>query len=183
MSQRLPLDSGVASSTDATDVGELEAVYLRCSGRARAIAARITGDPAEAADLVQEAYLRAQRQLGSFREEASLERWLLRIVVNLALKHERWRSVRRRLRGLIPLPSAQPTAEEELATADRRQQLEVALQALPGKQRAAFVLRHVEELTIAEVATLLEISESTVKTHLVRATEKLRRTLRRGARP
>ncbi len=177
MSQRLQLDPGVASSAE---VDELEAAFSSCCDRARAVAARITGDPAEAADLVQEAYMRAERRLGGFRRDTSLERWFLRIVVNLALKHERWRSVRRRLRGLIPLPSGQPTPEEELVAADRRVQLEVALRGLPAKQRAAFVLRHVEDLSIAEVAKVLEVSESTVKTHLVRATEKLRRTMRRG---
>lgn len=182
MSDETYTEAVVALTVPAThqaDATQLEAAFRASADRGRAIAAQITGDAAEAADLVQEAYLRARRQLESYKGEASLESWLLRIVVNLSLKHQRWREVRRRLGYLVPRPEPQADPEALLGREGEVLRMQQALAQLPLKQRTAFVLRHAQDLPLAEVATLMSVSESTVKTHLLRATETLRRTLRR----
>ncbi len=157
--------------------GELDVAFSAVKDRAYAMALQITGDREEARDLTQETYVRARRQLGSFRGEGSLQGWLLRILVNLSLKHLRRVAVRRRLRYLIPGPSPEPAADWAADVDQQLQALAGALQTLAPQQRAAFVLRHAQQLPVAEVARLMAVTEPTVKTHLRRAAERLRRQL------
>lgn len=158
---------------------ELAAIFDGCRDKAYQIALHITSDPEEAADLVQEAYLRARRGLGRFRGEASVETWLLRIVVNLSLKIVRRRRLRQRLRHLVPLPRSRPNPDWLLQRSDELRRLDAAMEQLPARQRAAFVLRYAHELSMAEVAELLDLAVPTVKTHLRRAVERLRREMKR----
>lgn len=158
---------------------ELAAAFALCRDRAFWIALDIVRDREEAADLVHEAFLRAQHSLPRFRGECSLRSYLLRLVVNLALKVTRARRVRERLRHLLlPWMEREPRSPEALASgAEQSRALRAALERLPGQQRAAFLLRHGHDLPLAEVAEVLAVSEGTVKTHLARAVERLRREL------
>jgi RNA polymerase sigma-70 factor (ECF subfamily) len=172
--------TGALEAFGRASEAELAAAFALCRERAFWIALDIVRDREEAADLVHEAYLSAQRTLPRFRGECSLRSYLLRLVVNLALKVTRARRVRERLRHLL-LPWAEqrePRSPEALASgAEQSRALRAALERLPGQQRAAFLLRHGHELPIAEVAEVLAVSEGTVKTHLARAVERLRREL------
>ena len=169
-------EAHVATAT----IEELDRAHEACRDRGHAMALQITGDAEEAADLVQEAYLRARRGLRRYRGESSLQSWLLRIVVNQSLKYVRRQKVRRRLRYLVPLPR-RPRQADWLVGCDRQlRQLAGALEQLPGKQRAAFVLRHAHGLPVVQVAELMEVSVPTVKTHLLRATERLRKIVKSG---
>jgi RNA polymerase sigma-70 factor (ECF subfamily) len=161
------------------NAAELGLALEACRQRAHWVALDIVHDSEEAADLVHEAYLRAERSLPRFRGECSLRSYLLRLVVNLSLKAARRRRVRERLRHLlIPWAEREPRTPEALvSSAERGRALQAALERLPGKQRAAFLLRHAHDLPLAEVAEVLEISPGTVKTHLARAVERLRREL------
>jgi RNA polymerase sigma-70 factor (ECF subfamily) len=145
----------------------------------------------ETQDALQEAYLRAWRSLGSFRAEARLSTWLVRIVVNEALGRLRGR----RTAQVIPLDSASETAEAQGETwmhADADQQpdrqamrgefrslIEARIDALPESFRTVFVLRAVEDMSIEEVAAALEIPEATVRTRFFRARGLLRESLSR----
>lgn len=169
------------NSREALSTAKLEETYLHHRDKAYAIALQIIGDGDEAADLVQEAYLKAQKKLRSFRGEASIQTWFLRIVVNLALKGVRRRQVRRRLRYFITQPPTQPTPEWLAGSNEQLRLLGRSLEALPGQQRAAFVLRHAHDMTMAEVAQLMQVSIPTAKTHLRRATDRLRREVLHGA--
>jgi RNA polymerase sigma-70 factor (ECF subfamily) len=159
-------------------VQELERSYVACRERAIAVAARTCGDADEAVDLVQEAYLRTRRRLAAFRGDASLDTYLIKATVNLALKAARRRSVRQRLLGWLsgPVVTARPV-DEVVASKQQAERLWQALDRLSARQRAAFILRHVHEYSVAEVAELMDISLGTTKTHLLRATERLRRQL------
>ena len=166
-----------APTSDVVDHAALAEAFDAFGRRGYAVALHITGDAEEAGDLVQEAFLRARRNLGSFRGQGSLQGWLLRIVVNLSLKHLRRRSVRQRLRHLVPWPRAQPSADWLVDCDQRLRRLAGALDQLPARQRTAFVLRHAHELSTAEVADAMGVAVPTVKTHLLRATERLRKQL------
>jgi RNA polymerase sigma-70 factor (ECF subfamily) len=166
----------------ATLSRELARAFERCRNRGHAIAVQITGDPEDAADLVQQAFLQAQRGIGSFRAEGTLEAWILRIVVNLSLKLLRRRKVRQALRHLIPVGEPPASVEWLVGCREELRWLGRALERLPARQRAAFVLRHAQGLSVIEVAGLMELSVPTVKTHLMRATERLRRELQRNKR-
>ena len=176
---------GGSTSVDAdraVTLGDLAEAHLASRDRGHAVALQITGDAEEAADLVQEAYLKARRGLDGYRGECPLQSWLLRIVVNLSLKHVRRQQIRRRLRYLVPIwPEPRRQADWLVDCDERSRRLAGALDLLPGKQRAAFVLRHAHGIEVREVAQLMDVSVSTVKTHLLRATERLRRQL--GERP
>jgi len=163
---------------------ELVAVFTASRERAYWIALDIARDSEEAADIVAEALVRAQQGLPRFRGDCSLRTYFLRVVVNLALKFVRRRRVRERLRHLLLGEERDPTTPEELASCgEQSRALARALDELPAQQRAAFLLRHAHDLHVAEVAAVLQLSEGTVKTHLSRAVQRLRRVLGEQVRP
>ncbi|RZL96740.1 MAG: RNA polymerase sigma factor [Variovorax sp.] len=145
----------------------------------------------EAQDALQEAYLRAWRSLGSFRAEARLSTWLVRIVVNEALGRLRKRGSAQ----VIPFdvvgdlaeaqgetwmqadPDDQP--ERRAMRGEMRGLIEAGIDALPEAFRTVFVLRAVQDLSIEEVAAALEIPEATVRSRFFRARGLLREALSR----
>jgi RNA polymerase sigma-70 factor (ECF subfamily) len=149
----------------------------------------ILRDDAEAEDALQEAYLRAYRSMSSFRDEAKLSTWLVRIVANEALARRR-KQVRRA--QILPLrgggteeheaeaESSMPHQDGPEGLAQRsqiRRLLEARIDALPDAFRAVFVLRALEELTVEETAAALGIPEATVRTRFFRARSQLREAL------
>ena len=137
-------------------------------------------DPEAADSLTQECFLRAWRKRASFRGEAAVGTWLLRIAVNLARDHARNRRLAfwRRLFSAPAedaraqaerLPSLQAGPEQALVA---RQELEAVwkiVEELPQQQKAIFLLRFVEEMSLEEIARTLELRPGTVKSHLFRA--------------
>jgi RNA polymerase sigma-70 factor (ECF subfamily) len=144
----------------------------------------ITGDDGEAADVVQDVFVRAYARLEQFAGRASFGTWITQIAIHEALARLRRRG---RLVALdddtmptlvSPVPSPeQCAANRELGTA-----LEAAIDALPAVYRSVVMLRDVEGLSTAETAACLEIGEQTVKTRLHRARIVLRHQLVARAR-
>jgi len=144
-------------------------------------------------DALQEAYLRAWRALASFRSDARLSTWLVRIVVNEALGRLR----RSGVQGAQVLPlNASNGAEQEspemqmqanpddqpepiAVRAQIRQQIEARIDALPDSFRSVFMLRGVEEMSVEETAQALGIPEATVRSRFFRARGILREGLSR----
>jgi RNA polymerase sigma-70 factor (ECF subfamily) len=146
---------------------------------------------ADAADtLTQECFLRAYKKLGSFRGECRIETWLLRIAVNLARDHGKSRraSFWRRLIGLgeaegsdtVPRQfcGSEPSPERVLLAREELEAVWTAVAFLSQQQRTIFLLRFAEELSLAEIASILRLQVGTVKAHLFRATAKVRETVR-----
>jgi RNA polymerase sigma-70 factor (ECF subfamily) len=145
--------------------------------RARRLAWRLVGgDEAAAEDVVQEAFIKAYRALGQFREEASLATWFYRIVVRQAHHYCRWRTVRETWsglwRGTLPPATAQAAGDPLL-----RGRIASALAQLSRSQKEAFVLVHMEGFSVREAAVLMQKPEGTVKSHLHRALQSLRSEL------
>lgn len=150
----------------------------------------ILREDAEAEDAVQEAYMKAIRAIGQFRDEAKLSTWLIRITVNEAIAKLRRA---RRTADVIPLAadlpagehlyenheSDRPTPEESALREESRRLMEARIDALPEAFRAVFVLRAVEELSVEETSRALEIPEATVRTRFFRARALLRDSLAR----
>ena len=131
-----------------------------------------------AEDIVQEAFVRAYNSIRTFRGEAQFGTWLYRIVVNISLN--RVKTERRKAEREIPILSAESIAspqEEPGQRAELQAHLERALHELPTLQRAVVILRHLDGLSTREVSSILQCSEGTVKTHLFRGMEKMRRKL------
>ena len=138
------------------------------------LSARITGNMADAEDVVQEAYVKAYRALrdGSFDRRSSTSTWLYRIVVNGAIDAKRSR-VRRAEQSDVQIdPSwdGAAFAEARLALSE----LDEWLEALPAEQRAAIVLQSLEGLNNTEIAKIMGVTEGAVEQRLVRARATLR---------
>jgi RNA polymerase sigma-70 factor (ECF subfamily) len=145
------------------------------------LAFRLTGDEEDAADVVQESYLRAYRGLKRFRGDAQFTTWLYRITANCASTHlgRRTRHRHDELLDDAPLADGDPDHDPQAgveagATRDR---LHAALRALPPRLRAVVVLRDVYDLPHEAIAAELGISESAAKVRLHRARKKLREQL------
>lgn len=126
----------------------------------------LTGDRGRAEDVAQEALVRAHRDWERIRDYERPGAWTRRVAINLASNASR--SARREehaLRRVGPAGGIEPSAM--LTPAD--EQLWGLVRTLPEQQRAVVVLHYVEDLSVADVAQVLDISDGTVKTHLSRA--------------
>ncbi len=148
------------------------------------LAYRLTGNRENADDVVQEAFLRAYRSLHRFDARSRFGTWLHRITVNCAMDHLRrvQREARRRDRSsdeeaLERQVSLEPGPERLAESGQIERQVEHALQSLSPIERSAFVLRHFEQLSIAEIGNRLGSRTSATKHAVFRAVRKLRREL------
>lgn len=143
----------------------------------------ILHDDAEAQDAVQQACLQAYNALGTFRGESKLSTWLVRITANEALMRRRSRL---RLSTIAPVGNEtqwdnaacdEPGPETRVEGGELRNLLQERISALPDEFRAVFMLRAVEELTVAETAAALSIPEATVRSRYFRARRLLRESM------
>lgn len=173
----------------ARDEGAL-AFLMQCNNqRLFRTAWSILKDRDEAEDSLQSAYLKAFASIGSFLGKSSLSTWLTRIVINEALARRRSaKSFWTRLKGspaaiahygetLMGGSAGFRHPDASLAREQIRTRLADAVANLPQKFRIVFVLREIEEMDVAEVAELLDVPSSTVKTRHFRAKERLRTRL------
>lgn len=150
----------------------------------------VVGDEAEAQDVVQETYLRAFSLLGTFRGDCALGTWLARIAINVAL------DVQRKRGRSVPIDhtldfAAEPAMEHTMAfkapataapdaqaeTVQMRALLQRAIDGLPPIYRSVFILRAVQEMSVEETASCLQVSTDVVKTRYLRARSLLRDAL------
>ena len=146
-----------------------------------ALALRLTGNEQDAADVVQDTYVRAFRGLRKFREDARFSTWLHRITANTAftLRERRHMHAHRDLDDFSNLRDASPDADpaQVAESGALRDRLVDALNGLPTRLRSVVVLRDVHGLSHREIADQLDISESAAKVRLHRARAKLREVL------
>lgn len=150
---------------------------------------RLVNDPADAADVVQEVFLKVFRSVDNFRGQSTLKTWIYRIAVNEAYNHRRWFSRHRKQEVGLDTEddSSRPWLESisdpardpyELALNEERHQLiETSLREINSDFRAAVILRDLEDLSYEEIADVLQISLGTVKSRILRGRESLRRVL------
>lgn len=164
-------------------------IMQRNNQRLFRVARSVVQDDSEAEDVVQQAYVNAFDNLGSFRGESSLTTWLTRIALNEALGR------RRRQRPLVglevldaeptgtsqvipfPLMSEIPDPERAAAQQQVRRLIERAIDDLPEPFRMVFVMRDVEDMSTEDTANFLGLPPATVKTRLHRARRQLRQAL------
>lgn len=145
---------------------------------------RMTGNPDDAAELAQEAFLRAWKGLPRFQGESSFSTWLYRLASNVCIDFLR-QEKRRRAAGLASAddealaaaPDPRLTPEGELERRELRRAVERGLGRLAPEHRQILVLREIEGLSYAEMADVLELEAGTVKSRLARARLALRKIL------
>ena len=148
---------------------------------------RMVRDSALAEDLAQEVFLRVYRARGHYAPNAKFTTWMFHIATNLALNAKRdgrYRqletSIDQQLATIegdhpaLEIADGQPSIEYELIARDRAAFIRRAIESLPEKQRAAVLLHKYREMDYADIAKVLECSESALKSLLFRAYEALR---------
>ncbi|MEY4245561.1 MAG: hypothetical protein RLZZ245_3146 [Verrucomicrobiota bacterium] len=147
--------------------------------------AKMLGNPAEAEDIAQQVFLRIWRNAKRYRPDAKFTTYLFTIARNLVFNESRRRSRKKEVSAdereenshysLEASPDRQPDAE--LLQAELQAAVDAAIAALPETQRMAVVLRRYEQMSYEEIAAVLELSVSAVKSLLFRARTTLRESL------
>jgi len=155
----------------------------RYKQKAYRIAFDFTRDREEAKDLSQEAFLQAFSHLNSFDRRSSFYTWFYRILVNLCLDYRRrkakvlWESLEEKTEKGDGFATAGPSPLDEAIRGQISERIGAALATLPPKQRAVFLLKNNQGLSISEIAVVMKSAEGTIKVHLHRAVIALRQRL------
>lgn len=184
----------VAGGQEAAFVAELQAgseeafAYLLAvyQNPVYDLISHIVSNPSDAADVLQDVFVKVFKRVGQFQGESSLKTWIYRIAVHEASNHRRsW--LRRFRREPVSLEegwvesrasqSRDDTPYQALEKAERQERVRKALASLAQPYRTVVVLREIEELSYEEIAQVLGIAEGTVKSRLMRGRELLRRKL------
>jgi RNA polymerase sigma-70 factor (ECF subfamily) len=180
------LSSPATETAEAISADRFDEIVRQHQRRVYRVIFLLVRDDDTADTLTQECFLRAYLKRASFRGECRIETWLLRIAVNLVRDHSKNRrmSFWRKLVGLneedyratetrqIPAPG--PSAERKLLVREELDAVWNALSSLSPQQRAIFFLRYEEEMSLSQIAHLLDLKLGSVKSQLARATGKLR---------
>lgn len=173
-----PEDAALAAACRAGDLRAYERLYQLQGARMRNLARNLLGTKSDAEDAVQETFLKVQRSIANFRGESSFVTWMFRILVNTCHDARRSRMRRKetvaeeREEGAMPPEPRAPGAHPTLKLA-----LERAIAQLTCHQRDVFLLYEVEGFHHAEIAGMLEISETASKNTLFQAKKSLRQVL------
>jgi RNA polymerase sigma-70 factor (ECF subfamily) len=147
---------------------------------------RMTGNEQDAEDLVQETFIKAYRNLEGFEERAQFGSWLYRIAVNCFLDWKRRRHHHEELNegveprfqtGTAGFAGHRESPDQLLLGLEVRRRVEAGLEELTAQERAAFILRHFEGMSIAEIGRMLDLDISAAKHSVFRAVQKMRRVL------
>ena len=179
--------------TDATAValardGDGEAFRALVDRHSRAVyrlAHRMTGNPQDAEDVVQETFLKAYRQLGRFESRANFSTWLHRIAVNCSIdvirgrKHQEAGHDASDLEALDRVDDRRvdPSPERLMLSTELQEKVSRAMEDLTHLERAAFVLRHFEGQSIEDISRALGLQANAAKHSIFRAVRKMRLAL------
>ena len=162
------------------DQGAFEELVLLYEKRVLALTQRMCGNPEDAAEAAQEAFLAAWQGLKNFRGDSSFSTWLYRLSSNACvdlLRREGRRQAAVSLDGEdlnLDIPSPSPSPQEEAERRELREQIEAGLRALPPEYREVLVLREMQQLRYDEIAHVLELDVGTVKSRISRGRKRLR---------
>lgn len=172
-------DADVVARARDGDSEAFRALVERHSRGLFRLAYRITGNENDAEDVVQESFLRAYRTLDRFESRAGFGTWLHRIAANCALDLIRARRrYGERLDLTDLLAGTQPSQERLVLGGEVQRRVSAAMAQLSPNERAAFVMRHHEQMSIDEIGRALRLRENATKQCIFRAVQKLRRALR-----
>jgi RNA polymerase sigma-70 factor (ECF subfamily) len=180
-------DEELVDAFQAGDLSAFDDLVRRWERKIQAAIYRVMGTEDEARDLCQETLLKTYRALGSFKREARFSSWLYQIALNLC----RDRMRRRKGRTLVSLETLEtdalslrswshgPSPLELIEAGALSRAVADAVSGLPDEQREVIVLKEYQDLTFLEIAEILDVPLSTVKTRLYRGLGQLRLRLER----
>jgi len=179
--------AAVALARDG-DSDAFRALVDRHSRAVYRLAHRMTGNPQDAEDVVQETFLKAYRQLGRFESRANFGTWLHRIAVNCSIDVIRGRKHQETGHDATDLETldstrqmdeerVDPSPERLMLSSEVQERVGRAMEALTAMERAAFVLRHFEGQSIEEIGQALGLKANAAKHSIFRAVRKMRLAL------
>jgi RNA polymerase sigma-70 factor (ECF subfamily) len=178
-------DTELAVAARGGDAVAFESLVVRKTPAVVSVARRIVGDLEDARDVAQMVFVRVWEELHRYDETYSFNTWLYRIATNLSIDFLRSARSRARAHGatlhIVRRREELSGDETERAAEDGRlaRLFADASQGLSAKQKAAFVLREMEDKDTSEIAEILGCGESTVRNHLFNARRALRREIER----
>ncbi len=179
MSEETPAVLDSIRRAQAGDVDAFELLYREHAGRIYALCLRLkAGDTTDAAELMQDVFIKAWRRLGTFRGDSAFSSWLHRLAVNTMLEGAR-SDGRRTARVLAMDDTSRLAGAARSSGIELKMDMEDAIASLPKGARVAFVLHDVEGYQHQEIAEQLSVSVGTVKAQLHRARRLLRERLER----
>jgi len=180
--ERETIDRVLSGDTEA-----FESLVLQNQRKIYNLCLRMTGNPEDASDLVQDAFLKAYQNLASFKGESGFSLWLYRLTSNVCIDHLR-REKRREKSSLtyidesgeameLELPDERFAPETELERRQTAEGIQKGLDALTAEHRQILILREINGLSYDEIAEILAIHAGTVKSRIARARLNLRKIL------
>jgi RNA polymerase sigma-70 factor (ECF subfamily) len=163
-----------------------EILVRRYMEKAFRIALDFTHNTEEAKDLSQDAFLRAFSRIKQFDGRSSFYTWFYRLVVNLCLDYTRrkgrvvWERLENETEGVVAPAGLTDTVsgpDQEAMAGETKRRVDLTLEAMPKKQRTAFLLRNHQGLSIPDIAKVMKTTEGTVRVYLHRAVAALRQSL------
>jgi len=188
MTQTLPQSPSI-SALKSGDREEFVRLVDRFSAPIYRLAMKMLGNQQDAEDVLQNTFLNAFKHIHSFEERSSLSTWLYRIASNEALMMIRKRRPETTMADFSPEKDEDEVyspiqfvdwcclPEDEFLSSEARLALDRAIQRLPDKLRIVFILRDLDGLSIDETSQVLDLSQTAVKTRLLRARLNLREQL------
>ena len=179
-------DEELVTLAQKGDQSAFEELVDRYKQKAFRIAFDFARDREEAKDLSQDAFLKAYMNIKKFDGRSAFYTWFYRILVNVCLDYRRRKqrapaeSYEERVESGVELnqdANAVPLPDQLVTAGQVSRKIGAALEALPPRQRTAFILRNHEGLSIREIAQMMQTAEGTVKVHLHRAVTALRQSL------
>ncbi len=139
----------------------------------------------EAEDLTQEVFVDVFLSIENFKAHSKLSTWIYRIAINKALNHQRFKKAKKRLGAVLSIFNLSPVDDAPdfvhpgilLENKELSETLYKAIDALPEKQKTAFVLRQLEDLSYAEIADVMQTTTPSVESLLFRAKQNLQKIL------
>ncbi len=168
------------------EIAAFESLMTAYENRVYTLALRSTGSEQDAADITQEVFLRAWKNLDSFRGDSSLSTWLYRVTSNICVDFARKRAAEGGIASIddaespaasIADPSRAIQPEQAVENQELREELQYALAQLSDEHRKVVLLRDVAGLSYTEIARTLGLEDGTVKSRLARARNFLRKIL------
>jgi RNA polymerase sigma-70 factor (ECF subfamily) len=191
-SLKIDIDADAVHRCAEGDLNAFEEIVIRYQKKMFNIAYRMTGDYHEAAEVVQDAFVSAYKNIKGFRGASKFSTWLFTIVMNLSrnrIKQMRRRSAREGYSLDDPVdteqgevsyehPSPNPSVLERLETDEVQQAVQTCINALDTEFREVLVLRDIQGFSYGEIGGLLHVSEGTVKSRIHRAREAVKNCLK-----
>lgn len=181
--------AALAGGIEGITVEEFDGIVRANQQRIFRVLYSLVRDRDTADTLTQECFLRAYQKRQTFRGEASVTTWLVRIATNLAHDYGRnrrlafWRKLfaDERSEGRpVEIQDPTPSAERALLAQEQLQSVWAAMEQLPRQQRTAFSLRFAGEMSLREIADVMDLEIATVKAHLFRAVAAVKNRVRGG---